>query len=56
MIALPVAAGFVVLGATVLVARSLRELVRGTWSWVPGRRPSPEVLAPPANDKDSHAA
>lgn len=56
MIALPVVAGFVALGATVLVARSLRELVRGTWSRVPGRRPIPDVLTARHKDKDSHAA
>jgi len=54
MIALPVVAGFVALGATVLVIRSVRERARSTWSRVPGRRPTPEVVH--RRDKDSHAA
>jgi hypothetical protein len=32
---IPVVAGFVVLGAVVIVVRSARELVRETWSHLP---------------------
>lgn len=32
---IPVVAGFVVLGAVVIVARSARELARETWSHLP---------------------
>ncbi|HZP43415.1 MAG TPA: hypothetical protein VFD84_18150 [Candidatus Binatia bacterium] len=56
VIALPVVAGFVALGATVVVARSVRELVRGTWAWVPGRRPPDEAAGAHRKHTDSHAA
>jgi hypothetical protein len=53
VIAIPVVAGFVALGATVLVARSLRGLARETWLRLPSRRGSPVALPPRS---DSHAA
>ena len=37
-LAVPVVVGFVALGAAVIVARSLREVVRETWARVPSRR------------------
>jgi hypothetical protein len=52
VIAVPVVAGFVALGATVLVVRSLRELARETWSWLPRSKPNPRPLP----HSDSHAA
>jgi hypothetical protein len=53
VIAIPVVAGFVALGATVLEARSLRELVRETWSRLPSRRTTTSV---PDEHADSDAA
>ena len=38
LVLLIIVAGFVALGATVLVARTLRELARETWSRLPSRR------------------
>ncbi len=38
VVSVPVVVGFVALGAAVVVARSLREVVRETWSRVPIRR------------------
>jgi hypothetical protein len=37
-LSVPVVVGFVALGAAVVVARSLRDVVRETWSWIPPRR------------------
>ena len=34
-ISVPVVVGFVALGAAVIVVRSLRDVARGTWAWVP---------------------
>jgi len=34
-ISIPVVLGFVVLGAGVVVVRSLRDVARETWAWVP---------------------
>ena len=48
-ISMPVVVGFVALGAAVIVLRSLREVARETWGYVPalrGGRPG----------SDSHAA
>lgn len=38
VLSLPVVAGFVVLGAAVVVARSTRELAREAWSHLPAWR------------------
>jgi hypothetical protein len=47
-----VVVGFVALGAAVLMARSVRDVTREAWSWLPGRRAAP----PPSSKSDSHAA
>ena len=39
-VSIPVVAGFVVLGAVVVVARSARELAREAWSYLPPWRTS----------------
>jgi hypothetical protein len=50
-IALPVVLGFVVLGAVVLVGRSVREALRDTWSRLAARNSAPDE-----DESDSHAA
>jgi hypothetical protein len=52
-VSLPVVVGFVLLGATVIMARSVRDLGREAWAWLPGRRASPNG-AP--RQRDSNAA
>ena len=37
-ISVPVVLGFVVLGAGVIVVRSLRDVARETWAWIPSLR------------------
>jgi len=37
-VAVPVVVGFIALGAAVLVIRSVREVMRETWSLMPGLR------------------
>ena len=37
-VSVPVVVGFVALGAGVVVVRSLREVARETWAWVPSLR------------------
>ena len=41
VVAVPVVTGFVVLGAAVLLVRSLRDVARETWARLPTRRASP---------------
>ena len=36
-VSVPVVAGFVTLGAAVVAARTMRDLARTAWTWVPGR-------------------
>jgi hypothetical protein len=48
----PVVVGFVALGAAVLVARSLRDVARETWSLLPTLRSHPR----PSSGKTSDAA
>ena len=40
-VSLPLVAGFVALGTAVVAGRSLRELARTVWGWVPGREAAP---------------
>jgi len=53
VVATPIVLGFVALGASVLVVRSLRELTRGTWRFST-RRGSEQP--PDRGDTDSDAA
>jgi hypothetical protein len=52
-ISVPIVVGFVALGATVLVVRSLRDIARETWARVPFRRGG---SGPPREDSNSDAA
>ena len=52
-ISVPIVVGFVALGATVLVVRSLRDVARETWARVPFRRSG---SGPPREDSNSDAA
>ena len=40
-VAMPVAAGYVALGAAVLVGGSLLDVARQTWDWLPSLGPRP---------------
>lgn len=51
-VSVPVVAGFVTLGAAVVVARSVRELARTVWTWMPGR----DAAGAPADGVRSNAA
>jgi len=42
VVSVPVVAGFVVLGAAVLVGRSLRGVARDAWALLPTRRANPQ--------------
>ena len=37
-VAVPVVAAFVALGAGVMVVRSVRDVARHAWGWLPGQR------------------
>ena len=52
-ISVPIVVGFVALGATVLVVRSLRDVARETWARVPFRRGG---SGPPREHSNSDAA
>jgi hypothetical protein len=45
-VSFPLMAGFVALGTAVVAGRSLRDLARVVWSWVPGREPEPLPAVP----------
>ncbi len=51
----PVVLGFVALGAAVLLVRSVREVAREVWGWVPVRRSAPLDIDQEER-RDSHAA
>ena len=61
-LSIPVVLGFVVLGASVVVGRSMRDGVRQVWAWGAGWRaprrqePAPEAETPVADSPRSHAA
>ena len=40
-VSFPLVAGFVALGTAVVAGRSLRDLARAFWAWVPGRAAAP---------------
>jgi hypothetical protein len=56
IVAAPVVVGFVVLGAAVLVMRSLRDVAREAWALIPGRRTNEPPPAEASPERDSHAA
>lgn len=43
LMSVPVVAGFIALGAAVVVVRSLRDLVRDVWGGGPARKPTPQT-------------
>ena len=49
-VTVPVVVGFVALGAGVLLVRSVREVARETWAWLPGRRAAPRLAGDPNSD------
>jgi len=51
-LSVPVVVGFVMLGAAVLVGRSVREVAREAWTWRPLRR----ALLLGVEERDSDAA
>ena len=53
-VSLPLMAGFVALGTAVVAARSLRELARTVWGWVPERETATTV--PASTRRHSNAA
>lgn len=52
-VSFPLVAGFVALGTAVVAGRSLRELARVVWGWVPGRDATPPAPDMPAHHSDA---
>ncbi len=52
-VSVPVVVGFVALGAAVLLVRSVREVAREAWGWIPMRRSAPLDLVLEQRDSDA---
>ena len=52
-VSFPLVAGFVALGTAVVAGRSLRDLARAVWAWVPGREVAPAAAPLPVRRSDA---